>query len=69
MTSSTPAHQAAQKLLDQEIALAEKRGADSVRAHLRDVLAEGRRIVRMGEHQIEVVEVAALTDLLADEPE
>ena len=69
VTSRTPAQQAAQQDLDQEIARAESRGAARVRAELRDVLADRRRIVRMGDHQIEVVEVAALKDLLDDESE
>ena len=54
---------------EQELALAERRGYDRLRDQVRDVLADRRRIVRMGEHQIEVVEVSAITDLLDDEAE
>ena len=50
-----------------DLALAERRGANRVRAKIRDLLADSRRIVRQGEHQIEVVELAALVDVLADE--
>jgi hypothetical protein len=52
----------------EELALAEERGAararDEVRDQLRRVLDERRRVVRVGEHQIEVVETAALETLL-----
>jgi hypothetical protein len=54
---------------ERELALAERRGYDRLRDQVRDVLADRRRIVRMGEHQIEVVEVSAITDLLDDEAE
>jgi tRNA A37 threonylcarbamoyladenosine synthetase subunit TsaC/SUA5/YrdC len=67
--SSRSASQAAQRDLDQELATAERRGAARVRAQVRDLLDDRRRIVRVGEHQIEVVEVAALADLLVDEPD
>lgn len=69
MNTRTPSQQAAQKAQDQELASAEQRGAERVRAQVRDVLADRRRIVRMGEHQIEVVEVSAITDLLDAETE
>jgi hypothetical protein len=73
VTSRSPSQRAAQKTLDQELAIAERRGAERVRAQVRDMLDERRRIVRMGEHQIEVVEVSAITDmldaLLADDSE
>ncbi len=78
-SSRPPAQQASQRLiaprlvdqdaLDQQLALAERRGADLVRAQIRDAVMEGRRIVRMGEHQIEVIEVAVLSDLLAADPD
>ena len=64
MTSHSPSQDH-----EQELALAERRGAARVRARLRDVLEDSRRIVRMGEHQIEVVEVAAINELLDDEAE
>lgn len=69
MTTPPPTRQVDEEVLDDELASAERRGADRVRAQVRDVLAEARRIVRLGEHQIEVVEVAALTPLLDDDPE
>lgn len=55
--------------VDQELAVAERRGAERVRAQVRDVLDDRRRVVRLGDQQIEVVEVSAITELLADEPE
>jgi len=64
VTSRSPSQRPAQKTLDQELAIAERRGAERVRAQVRDMLDERRRIVRMGEHQIEVVEVSAITDML-----
>lgn len=56
------------KTLAQELALAEQRGAERARAQLaadlREMLDEHRRVVRLGDHQIEVVEVAAVERLL-----
>jgi hypothetical protein len=69
VTTPPPTRQVDEEVLDDELASAERRGADRVRAQVRDVLAEARRIVRLGEHQIEVVEVAALSPLLDDDPE
>jgi hypothetical protein len=51
-----------------QLALAQARGADEMRAHVRHLVEDLRRVVRLGEQQIEVVEVAALLDLLG-EPE
>ena len=51
-----------------QLALAQARGADEVRAHVRHLVEDLRRVVRLGEQQIEVVEVAALLDGLG-EPE
>jgi hypothetical protein len=64
-TSSSP--QDAPRGAAHELVVAERRGANRVRARIRDLLDDSRRIVRMGEHQIEVVELAALADVLADE--
>jgi hypothetical protein len=47
-----------------EDALAEERGAEQVRRELRALVAEHRRVVRQGEAQVEVVEIAALRELL-----
>ena len=69
MSSRSPSARAAQKLIDQELAIAEHRGAERVRAQVRDVLAEHRRIVRLGEQQIEVVEVSAIAEVIGGEPE
>ncbi len=60
MSSRTPSQQDLQR----ELAVAEQRGADRLRAEVRDVLADRLRVVRLGEHQIEVVEVSAITELL-----
>ncbi len=65
--STQSAPQVAAAATDRELASAERRGAARVRALLRDLLDDRRRIVRLGEHQIEVVEVSALDELLADE--
>ena len=46
--------------------IAEERGAERLRARLREMLDDRRRIVRLGEHQIEVVEVSAVEDVLAE---
>ena len=46
--------------------IAEERGAERLRARLREMLDDRRRIVRLGEQQIEVVEVAAVEDVLAE---
>ena len=58
-----------QDALDEQVALAERRGADLLRAQIREAVMDGRRIVRMGDHQIEVIEVAVLSDLLAADPD
>ena len=46
--------------------IAEERGAERLRARLREMLEDRRRVVRLGEQQIEVVEVAAVEDVLAE---
>ena len=55
---------------DREVAtdteIAEERGAERLRARLREMLEDRRRVVRLGEQQIEVVEVAAVEDVLAE---
>jgi hypothetical protein len=59
--STRPASQkAAKKVFDAELAQAEERGAEQLRAKLRDMLNERRRVVRLGDQQIEVVEVSAV---------
>jgi hypothetical protein len=60
------ASRAADKVLAQEVALAEERGAARARARIRAAVAEHRRVVRVGGQQVEVVETAALQDVLAD---
>jgi hypothetical protein len=55
--------------MDQELASAEHRGAERVRAQLRDLLGDRRRVVRHGDQQIEVVEVSAIAEVLGGEPE
>ena len=51
----------------EETQLAEERGAERLRARLREMLEERRRVVRLGEQQIEVVEVTAVEDVLGPE--
>ena len=46
--------------------IAEQRGAERLRARLREMLEDRRRVVRLGEQQIEVVEVSAVDDVLAE---
>ena len=46
--------------------IAEERGAERLRARLREMLEDRRRVVRLGEQQIEVVEVSAVEDVLAE---
>jgi hypothetical protein len=49
-----------------DMELAEERGAERLRARLREMLDDRRRIVRLGEQQIEVVEVSAVEDVLGE---
>jgi hypothetical protein len=49
-----------------ELQQAERRGADQVRERLRRVVEEHRRVVRVGDLQVEVVEVAAIDEVLRD---
>jgi F0F1-type ATP synthase membrane subunit b/b' len=67
VSSRSPSEKAAQSVQEQ-IARAEARGAEEVRAEIRRLLDDRRRIVRMGDQQIEVIEVSALDDLVS-EPE
>jgi hypothetical protein len=54
----------ARKVYDEELALAEERGAEQLRAKLREMLNDRRRVVRLGDQQIEVVEVSAVEGAL-----
>ena len=47
-----------------DVEIAEERGAERLRARLRELLEDRRRVVRLGEQQIEVVEVSAVEDVL-----
>jgi hypothetical protein len=47
-----------------EVAQAEQRGGEAVRRQLRALVEEHRRVVRQGDAQVEVVEIAALRELL-----
>ena len=58
--------QAADEALAQELAQAEERGAARVRAQVRAAVAENRRVVRVGDQQVEVVETAALDDVVGE---
>ena len=46
--------------------IAEERGAERLRARLRAMLEDRRRVVRLGEQQIEVVEVSAVEGVLRE---
>ncbi len=61
--ATEPAQKMAQKMA-QQLALAEEHGAARIRAQLRAVVAEHRRVVRVRDLQVEVVETAALAELL-----
>ena len=72
MSSRSTSQNAAQKVSqkaerDEELALAEERGADQLRAKLREMLNDRRRVVRLGDQQIEVVEVSAVEGALDPE--
>ena len=58
------AQETGDRLTDAEIA--EERGAERLRARLREMLEDRRRVVRLGEQQIEVVEVSAVEDVLGE---
>ena len=49
-----------------DMEIAEERGAERLRVRLREMLDDRRRIVRLGEQQIEVVEVSAVEDVLGE---
>ncbi len=67
MNRRPESQQAADEALADELAQAEERGAaraiEAIRADLRDLLDERRRVVRLGEQQIEIVEISALDSL------
>jgi hypothetical protein len=63
-TKRAAAKRAGDEAQAEELALAEERGAARVRAQVRATVAEHRRVVRVGEQQVEVVETAALADLV-----
>ncbi len=67
MKTRSGSPQAAEQVKDREVALAEQRGAERVRAQVQDILEDCRRIVRMGDHLIEVVEVSAIAEIFEDE--
>jgi hypothetical protein len=54
------------KLLAREVELAEERGAARVREQVRTTLEENRRVVRVGDQQVEVVETAVLEEALGE---
>jgi hypothetical protein len=67
--SSRSSSQKAAKMeeFDEELALAEERGAEQLRAKLREMLNDRRRVVRLGDQQIEVVEVSAVEGALDED--
>lgn len=67
MSSGAASQHAAEQVHARELALAEERGAERMRERLRDMLDDRRRVVRLGGSQIEVVEVAAIEDVLGPE--
>ena len=67
MSSRSTSHKATQKVYDEELAQAEERGAEQLRAKLREMLKDRRRVVRLGDQQIEVVEVSAVEGALDPE--
>jgi hypothetical protein len=67
VTTRSASQQAAKKVFDQELALAAERGAERVRAQVSTMLDERRRVVRLGDQQIEVVEVSAVLGVLGSD--
>ncbi len=67
MSTRSHSQRAAQKSSDEELVIAENRGAEKVRAQVRAVIADRRRVVRLGDHQIEVVEVSALAEVVSED--
>jgi hypothetical protein len=57
---------AQETVIGSDAEIAEERGAERLRARLREMLEDRRRVVRLGEQQIEVVEVSAVEDVLAE---
>ena len=55
-----------EKGVDSDVETAEERGAERLRARLREMLEDRRRVVRLGEQQIEVVEVSAVENVLGE---
>jgi len=49
-----------------ELARAEERGAERVRTQVRSTIEEHRRVVRVGDQQVEVVETAVLEEVLGE---
>jgi hypothetical protein len=68
MTTPADKRAASKRAVDdshaQELSLAEERGAARVREELRAAVAEHRRVVRVRDQQVEVVETAALGEIL-----
>ena len=69
MSDRGAASRRAVEKMAQETELAEERGAERLRGRLREMLEERRRVVRLGEQQIEVVEVNAVEAVLGEEIE
>jgi len=67
MSSRGASSRRAIEKMAQETEIAEERGAERLRARLREMLEERRRVVRLGEQQIEVVEVTAVEDVLGQD--
>jgi len=67
VSAGSASQKATKKVYDEELALAEERGAEQLRARLREMLDERRRVVRLGDQQIEVVEVSAVEGALDPE--
>lgn len=64
MAEQTVSGRAAELAPEPDPVLAEARGAEAVRAQLRELLDTQRRVVRVGEAQVEVVEALLLERLL-----
>ena len=69
MSDRGAASRRAVEKMAQETELAEERGAERLRVRLREMLEERRRVVRLGEQQIEVVPVNAVEAVLGEESE
>ncbi len=64
----SPTRQAAEVVWREEMAIAERRGADEVRRRVRAIAPERRRLLREAHRTVELVEVEAVEEAMDGEP-